>query len=315
VAPAKEDGSAPPRSPNLPRTRFNRASLVQRNVQARLDLWLSRNAAPSDASRVFILGCGRSGTTILGQVLDLHSDVSYFYEPKGRWAMVEPKTDIMGRYYPRRGGGLLDAGDVGEKTRARFNRLFRARTPVVIDKSPDGVFRFEFLSALDPEAKFIHIVRDGIEVADSIAERAKVSFPLLGRHRNNNWWGIDNAKWQFLRRVAADRSYLVAECGAADTDAEWGLCEWLLGLQEIRIHREELGPRLLEVRYVDLVGDPGATLPRVASFLGLASDDAWLAKAMALIRTPTKRSSSLAIDDPVLQRELARGRQEYGFGS
>jgi hypothetical protein len=280
---------------------------------ARVDLWRAHDPTSGHVNRAFILGCGRSGTTILGQVLEHHPGITYFYEPKGQWAMVEPNTDIMGRYFPWRSASLLGDGDVNVAVRTRFRKLFPADTPLALDKSPDGVFRFEFLSALDPEAKFIHIVRDGVDVAESISERSKEVHPLVGRHYNNGWWGIDDAKWSFLRKVAVDRGYLVQESANADSYVTKGLCEWLLGLHEIRLHRLALGDRLLEIKYNELVGDARSTLERVAAFLQLEPDEAWLAQATAKIRPQARRTSSLVVTSAELQSELARGRADYGF--
>jgi hypothetical protein len=44
---------------------------------------------------VFIIGCGRSGTTILGQVLSAHPEVYYLFEPYHLWAAIDPMTDVL----------------------------------------------------------------------------------------------------------------------------------------------------------------------------------------------------------------------------
>src|SRR5215472_13413392 len=47
---------------------------------------------------VFIIGCGRSGTSILGELFAMHPQVEYLYEPNARWAAVHPVTDYLRQY-------------------------------------------------------------------------------------------------------------------------------------------------------------------------------------------------------------------------
>jgi hypothetical protein len=296
----------------IDRSRFYRSHLVRINLQARRDLLCAQQPPQESAvARAFIVGCGRSGTTILGSVMSDHVDVTYDYEPQGRWAMVDSRTDIWKKFYPWRSGSLLGVGDVDLRAKKRFARLFRSDTPIILDKSPDHVFRIGFLLGLEPRAKFIHIVRDGMEVAQSVASLAESSYPIFGRHRLNSWWGLDDAKWQFLCRVARSRSYLTKETTEARSDAERGLCEWLLSLNEIRIHRALLGDGLLEMRYEDFVGDTESSLERVASFLQLEPSKDWLASATAAVLPQGNRGSAPVIRSPELLRELARARSEY----
>ena len=43
---------------------------------------------------VFILGCMKSGTTILGRTLSCHPQVTYLNEPREIWFSCYPKSDI-----------------------------------------------------------------------------------------------------------------------------------------------------------------------------------------------------------------------------
>lgn len=60
-------------------------------------------ASPTDTSPAnppgFIIGCGRSGTTILGTILEQHPSICYLLEPYHLWAAIDPRTDAM----PNRG--------------------------------------------------------------------------------------------------------------------------------------------------------------------------------------------------------------------
>ncbi len=268
----------------------------------------------STPRRAFMIGCGRSGTTVLGKILGAHPEVTYFYEPQGRWAMVDPRADIWRRFYPKRAGGLLDEANVSHRNAQKFERLFRANTPFVVDKTPELVFRLDYQLTLTPEAKYIHIVRDGEDVANSIALRAQRSFQVWGDHRYNDWWGFDDGKWQFLISVADTRSYLADAAHDAQNDFDRGLCEWLLGIEEIERHRERLGGQLLEIRYTDLLDNTRDSIVSIAEFLGLTDDDDWLVRAAAIVRPERSRvyGSDSAILSEELRAELERVRANYG---
>jgi hypothetical protein len=296
------------------KVRFPRASLIAAGIRARRFLVLPfRSGRQTGGNRAFILGCGRSGTTVLGTVLGHHPAITYYFEPQARWAMVDPRTDIWNRFCPWRQGGLVGETTASLRASRRFTRIFPGVTARVLDKSPDGVFRLGFLLALDPDARFVHIVRDGAEAAQSIAKRAEESFPLLAGHTYNGWWGVDEGKWGFLCRVANTRGYLGKETAAASTEFERGLCEWLLALNEIGIYRDTLGDRLLEVKYSDLVSDPRTVLERVASFLEVDLDKEWLEKASSVVRPQgtVGHKAEHASASAKMNEELERQRRAY----
>ncbi len=58
---------------------------------------------PLDAPVVFLIGCGRSGTTILGKLFALHPQVHYLFEPYHLWAAIDPATDCINLYHRRPG--------------------------------------------------------------------------------------------------------------------------------------------------------------------------------------------------------------------
>src|SRR5215212_6691597 len=53
---------------------------------------------------VFILGCGRSGTTIFGAALSKHKSITYLNEPRHLWFAAYPETDIWTQRAARRKG-------------------------------------------------------------------------------------------------------------------------------------------------------------------------------------------------------------------
>ena len=73
---------------------------------------------------VFIVGVGRSGTTLLGNILGIHRHVGFLNEPRAVWDVIEPNHDILG-YQSFSGRYSLLASDVTTdvSTRARQSIL------------------------------------------------------------------------------------------------------------------------------------------------------------------------------------------------
>src|SRR5690349_9110008 len=118
---------------------------------------------------VFIVGCGRSGTTALGTALSKHRQIAYLNERRHLWFAAYPETDIWTTHAACRKGKLvLTAADADVTRSERLRRLFRchamlAGRPLVVEKLPINAFRLEFLQAVFPEARYIHIYRNGLE--------------------------------------------------------------------------------------------------------------------------------------------------------
>jgi hypothetical protein len=118
---------------------------------------------------------------------------------------------------------------------------------LVGDKTPRYARRIGTLHALWPEARFVHLIRDGRDVCMSILNWKKAE-RALGRFST---WGED----------------------LVTTAALWW--EW-----HVRLGREDggsLAPKLYhEVRYEELVSRPAKTCETLCDFLSLPYDDAML---------------------------------------
>ena len=110
---------------------------------------------------VFFIGCARSGTSILGELLGSHPDITYIGEKlQPFWHGFSPTPDHHEQ----------DAGHVSETIVAKANRKMQglSKGRIIVDKVPPNALRLPFLSAIFPDAKFIHIIRDGLDVACSL---------------------------------------------------------------------------------------------------------------------------------------------------
>jgi hypothetical protein len=205
----------------------------------------------------FIVGVGRSGTTLLRLMLDAHPELAippethFVPELIGRFeqGQVEPADVIAiitsGRHW---GDFGLEEGALRERLESAapldaasairsFFELYAERhgKPRWGDKTPIYVKDMAEIEAEIGEARFVHLIRDGRDVALSRAGRAM-------RHAAP------------MPKVAR---------------------RWKRRIREARRQGERL-VHYLEIRYEDLILDTEPTLRKVADFLELPWDDAML---------------------------------------
>lgn len=249
----------------------------------------------------FIMGCGRSGTTIMGKILASHPQVCYLFEPYHLWAAVDRRTDATNLYYKTDARMMLDGDVVTDETRMRFRRAIlsqraKAGKEFLIEKTPHDAMRIGFLEALAPGARYAHIVRDGVAVAGSIAKVAGDSeYKIAGRPGLNQWWGENDVKWRNLARDGAAAGYFADEVESLKTHAQRGAYEWLVSLGEVERWRERLGPRLHEFTYEGLLAEPRETLTALTGFFGLGAPEEWLAASAAMLGEGRSKGKTIAL--------------------
>lgn len=112
---------------------------------------------------VFIVGSPRSGTTLLQNLLNHHHQIAQWYEPYYLWEnfFPVPDHDIWDRNHLTK--------NMKNRIRNEFKR-YRKKSgkPVIVDKTPTHSFNMDIIFTIFPEAKFIHILRDGRDVTCSI---------------------------------------------------------------------------------------------------------------------------------------------------
>lgn len=222
---------------------------------------------------VFIVGCSRSGTTLLRRIVDAHPQVAV--APEQHWVpelfekqvgvtregYVTPElvpTLLRERHFLTLGIGevqlrrLLE--DEGPLPYSRFvTGVFDLYgvlqgKPLVGEKTPRYVQRIPTLDALWPAVRFVHLVRDGRDVSLS-AVNWKRHLPVLQRRFPT--WKRD----------------------PVTTAALWWKWHVLLGRQAGRT----LGrARYYELRYESLTLDPEAGCRALCAFLELPYDEAML---------------------------------------
>ena len=273
-------------------------------------------ASPS-VPTAYLIGCGRSGTTICGSVLKSHPRVRYFFEPYHLWATIDPTMDVSNLYHIGASSFILHADRCTGEARRRFNRLLldRARRKsVMIEKTPFNACRIGYLDAISPGCKFIHLIRDGVDVARSIDRLSRDrGYGIVGKPDLNRWWGRAGSKWAALARDGSASEYFSDEISKLTSYESKGVYEWLVSIAEVDRWREKLGDRLLEITYEQLTTKPKESLRRICEFLSLEAHEAWLSRAAARIDEP-RRNYGLPVVLPAKMAEaFNRFQQRFDF--
>jgi hypothetical protein len=286
-----------------------------RGTRAKLRARLKPTLVSDDVAPIFIIGCGRSGTTLLGELFAMHPGVSYICERYDLWAAIHPVTDFNQLYSRGECHCLLDARSATSTAKSRFRRLMSPPSGfTLVEKSPINTLRIGFLEAVAPGAHFVHIIRDGVNVAHSIEQKAGVTRRLALRAPLNNWWGVGDVKWTVLKQDGRASGYYPDEVHELTTDAQRGAYEWLLSLREVNAWRAHLGPRLIEVRLDDLISDPRKVLESVIDALSLLFPDSdWLDQASIKVHHATNESDTELVLPGQMQVDFNKLQESYNF--
>ncbi|HEY2442924.1 MAG TPA: sulfotransferase [Streptosporangiaceae bacterium] len=219
----------------------------------------SRALDPRLHRPLFIIGAPRSGTTFLGTCLGRLPEVSYHFEPRLTKAAARCVYD---RSWSERHGSavfrlsyssLLLAGLHGGR---RF-----------ADKNPENSFIVPFLAETMPSAQFVHIIRDGRDVAVSHAEQPWLQAASAGQDKHGRggalwgpaarWWVEQDRRDEFAKVPDIVRT---AWCWRRFTEAA------LAGLGTLP------ADRWVEIRYESVVSDPMTAADQLGTFLETSPD-------------------------------------------
>lgn len=229
---------------------------------------------------IFILGTGRSGTTVLGIVLSMHRDVAFLNEPKALWHAVHSGEDLIGSYTQNTARYRLDAIDATDIRRTWINRIFSVYLTAtfskrVVDKYPELIFRVPFVRALFSDAKFIFLIRNGWDTCRSIQGWST----RLGEQMNgevHDWWGINRRKWRLLVEQIvpeyADLAKHLVEIGKFTKQTDMAAVEWIVTMREGLALLKEYPDEVMAIKFEELSQQPVSSLYKLCNFLRLKDD-------------------------------------------
>jgi len=252
---------------------------------------------------VFILGTGRSGTTILGIVLSMHKDVGFLNEPKAIWAGLHPGEDLIGNYNRNPARYRLRADDASAAIRHGAYRVFGGYLRLgcvrrMVEKYPEMIFRTEFIRAIFPDARFLFLSRGGSQTCGSIKDWSQ----RLGTENGgetHDWWGADDRKWLLLvEQIVPEHPDLMAhreDLAALDHEGRAAV-EWIVTMREgIALVEADISGTL-HVPYESLCADPRAWAKRLEDFLGLRADKTFQDYAGRVLSN-SERDATLALPE------------------
>jgi hypothetical protein len=115
---------------------------------------------------IFIIGAARSGTTLIGDILKRHTDIAYWIEPKYIWRYrnATSSTDIR-----KEEEATLE---VQKYIHSKFsNYVKQCKKKRFMEKTPSNCFRIPFIHKIFPDGLFLHIIRNGRDVAFSAQKK------------------------------------------------------------------------------------------------------------------------------------------------
>lgn len=175
---------------------------------------------------IFLVGCQRSGTTMLRLVLDSHSHISC--GPETRFLadlerVVGPDWKRLSQYGYSQEEWLERIGDFFDGLQADYARAHGKQRWA--DKTPLYALNLDFISRMFPDCQIVHVIRDGRDVAVSHRKRFGYRSALKSAIK---WPRYIKAARAVGERLPADRYYeLRYEAVVDDTEkALRGLFDW-----------------------------------------------------------------------------------------
>jgi hypothetical protein len=243
---------------------------------------------------IFLIGSGRSGTTILYNILSLHPDTCWFsnisnkYQrtcvlaflhnfiglplkrnklkrnilksSTSRWAIKPSEGDnIYHSYCGFKETQKTTEDDWNEKIEKKFKRIIKCHLILTgkkrfLNKQTSNTQRIRLINRMFPDAYYIHIIRDGRAVSNS--------------YLNITWWNDLKIWWLgYTPREWEKKGKEPIELCALN---------WKHNVEEILRNKELFANRYLEIRYEELVKDVKSLIYKILEFCDLKISKSFL---------------------------------------
>lgn len=312
-------------NPIMSTSQTNQDSPAKSSSSFQIDDEISRgNVKP-----VILFGAPRSGTQVYRDMICSHSEIA-------TWPYNE--MTYMWRYgnrdYPT---DEIPVNLLTEKTARYIRDSFvkvskKTGSPIVLDKTCHNCLRPDFVAAVLPEAKYIYLVRHGMDVVPSTIKRSENPPPAREYKRimsippGDVFYYVKRAFWNhggLLRpgnstvRVWGPKFEGMNELADTRSFAEVYAYQWLrhMELTDRFLNGENFDSELLRVRYEDITSSPVESLEQVFEYLGVDVQtkvlDQW--KDQMIYREPGSRAKLLGEHEEAVRKILKEKNAEHGY--
>jgi hypothetical protein len=211
-----------------------------------------------DGPVIFVVGAARSGTTWVFDLFNAHPFVHAVFES----ALFDANLGMAGllagapnRWDRARKRHLVPRDELVNELRAfalgLLGNHMKPHHRHLVDKTPGHVYQLPLMAEVFPQARFIHMMRDGRDVAVS------------QNHARDTWAA---GRWKHF---------------PPPVDTAFTARRWARAMRCAAEAREQLGARLLEVRYDRLRADTEGEIRRILAFCAMPDDDAIVARLLS----------------------------------
>ncbi|MDJ0742755.1 MAG: sulfotransferase [Xenococcaceae cyanobacterium MO_167.B27] len=224
---------------------------------------------------IFILGAAHSGTSFLGKALKQHPSFATWTETNNIW--------MWGNVF--KGDDQLTENDLNQKIKKHIEKKFirylqKSGKERICDKTPRNCLRIPFIVSVFPDAKIIHIIRDGRAVIASTKKEYKrplywtevwdklrkipiwewymfiPAIPLFVKTMMGislNYWGAKPPGWNEEIDKLSPNAVLAKQ--------------WVETMKIATQAGRKIAPdNYLEIRYEDLINSPKKIITEIAEF-------------------------------------------------
>jgi hypothetical protein len=244
----------------------------------------------------FIIGSPRSGTTILGNILNHHPEIAEWYEPYYLWE----------KYFPCKTDDIWLEEHLNKEIKERILKEYRiflrkAKKSVVLEKSPGHELNMGIIHKIFQDAKWIHLLRDGRDVTLSINKEWILRSQLV---KNKDFARLFKVAWNMLKRQPFWRYRIMAVLYELQSTfslnpvrylnksrwqgkegwgnrfrgwkgylrmhstLEFNAMQWIKSVEAVQDYWSILPEKnRIEIKYEDLLGSPEKTLGRIFKIL------------------------------------------------
>jgi hypothetical protein len=243
---------------------------------------------------VFIAAAPRSGTTFLGEFLSLHPQIAGWHEPYFIWQykLARQDHDVLTKE--------MATSTVIEFIHKQFDIFSKkSRKPIIVEKTPVNALKIDFINAVFPDAKWIHLYRDGRAVINSLKIRYQRRYNIVNNmslskflqdvsytlKRQPFWYFRFMAIWYEITQQNHIKPYLSKDRKkvtfgpkypgwekdrAIMSDIEFMAKQWVECEHFIENSRRHINPaNFIDIRYEDLISNPANHLEKICRHLDI----------------------------------------------